>query len=48
VKAIDRSDVVTRNAPIDAVAISGIWGGTGDSKAHADYMRFDRIHISGR
>jgi hypothetical protein len=48
VLAIDRSDVVTRNAPIDAVAISGIWGGTGDSKAHDDYMRFDRIRISGR
>ena len=48
VLAIDRSDVITRNAPLSAVAISGIWGGVGDSKAHADYMRFDRIHISGR
>ena len=45
---INRSNVPTGNAPIDAVAISGIWGGTGDLKAHQDFMRFDRIHISGR
>ena len=48
VLAIDRSDVMTRNAPIDAVAISGIWGGVGDSKAQLDYMRFDRMHVSVR
>jgi len=48
VLAIDRSDVVTRNAPIDAVAISGIWGGVGDSKTQFDYMRFDHIHVSVR
>ena len=48
VLAIDRSDVFTRNAPIDAVAISGIWGGVGDSKQQLDYMRFDRIHVSVR
>jgi hypothetical protein len=46
--AIDRSDVVTRNAPLDAVAISGIWGGVGDSKTQYDYMRFDHIHVSVR
>jgi hypothetical protein len=46
--AIDRSDVITRNAPIDAVAISGIWGGVGDAKAQFDYMRFDRVHVSVR
>ena len=46
VLAIDRSDVFTRSAPIDAVAISGIWGGVGDSKNQLDYMRFDHIHIS--
>lgn len=38
----------TRAAPFDAVAISGIWGGVGDSKQHADFMRFDRIRVSGR
>jgi hypothetical protein len=48
VLAIDRADVVTRNAPLDAVAISGIWGGVGDSKAQFDYMRFDHVHISVR
>jgi len=48
VLAIDRSDVYTRAAPLDAVAISGIWGGVGDVKAQFDYMRFDRIHISVR
>jgi len=46
VLVLDRSDVFTRNAPIDAVAISGIWGGVGDSKNQLDYMRFDHIHIS--
>jgi uncharacterized protein YjdB len=45
---IDRSDVPTRNGPIRAVAISGIWGGVGDAKQHFDYMRFDRIHVSVR
>jgi hypothetical protein len=45
---IDRSDVPTRNAPIQAVAISGIWGGVGDAKQQFDYMRFDRIHVSVR
>jgi hypothetical protein len=44
--AIDRSDVNTQSAPIDNVTISGIWGGIGDSKNQADYMRFDRIRIS--
>jgi hypothetical protein len=48
VLAIDRSDVYTRNAPIDAVAISGIWGGVGDTKQQFDYMRFDRMHVSVR
>jgi hypothetical protein len=48
VLAIDRADVFTRAAPLDAVAISGIWGGVGDSKAQLDYMRFDRFHISVR
>ena len=48
VLAIDRSDVDTRSTPIDNVTISGIWGGVGDSKDHADYMRFDRIRISRR
>jgi hypothetical protein len=48
VLAIDRSDVDTRSAPIDNVTLSGIWGGVGDSKDHADYMRFDRIRISRR
>jgi hypothetical protein len=46
--AIDRSDVDTRSTPIDNVTISGIWGGVGDAKAQADYMRFDRIRISRR
>jgi hypothetical protein len=46
VLAIDRSDVDTRSTPIDNITISGIWGGVGDSKQHADYMRFDRIRIS--
>jgi hypothetical protein len=48
VLAVDRSDVDTRNAPIDNVTISGIWGGVGDSKNQADFMRFDRIRISRR
>jgi len=48
VLAIDRSDVVTRNVPLNGVTISGIWGGVGDVKAQADYMRFDHMHISGR
>lgn len=48
VPVIDRSDVPTRNAPIRAVAISGIWGGVGDAKQHVDYMRFDRVHVSVR
>jgi hypothetical protein len=46
VLAIDRSDVGTRSTPIDNVTISGIWGGIGDTKNQADYMRFDRIRIS--
>ena len=46
--AIDRSDVDTRTTPIDNVTISGIWGGIGDSKNQADFMRFDRIRISRR
>jgi hypothetical protein len=46
VLAIDRSDVDTRSTPVDNVTISGIWGGVGDSKNQADYMRFDRIRIS--
>lgn len=46
VLAIDRSDVPTNNAPIRAVAISGIWGGVGDAKLQVDYMRFDHIHVS--
>jgi len=49
VLAIDRSDVMTRNAPIDAIALSGMWGGVGsDVKQQFDYMRFDRIHVSVR
>jgi hypothetical protein len=48
VLAVDRADVYTRAAPLDAVAISGIWGGVGDVKLQFDYMRFDRIHISVR
>jgi len=48
VLAIDRSDMYTRAAPLDAVAISGIWGGVGDAKTQFDFMRFDRIHISVR
>lgn len=44
--AIDRADVGTRSTPIDNVTISGIWGGVGDRKHRADYMRFDRIRIS--
>jgi uncharacterized protein YjdB len=48
VLVLDRSDVPTRNAPIRAVAISGMWGGVGDTKQHFDYMRFDRIHVSVR
>jgi hypothetical protein len=48
VLAIDRADVMTRDAPIDAVAISGIWGGVGDVKHQFDYMRFDRIRVSVR
>ena len=44
--AIDRSDVDTRSTPVDNVTISGIWGGVGDRKKRADYMRFDRIRIS--
>jgi hypothetical protein len=48
VLAIDRADVYTRAAPLDAVAISGIWGGVGDSKLQFDYMRFDHIRISVR
>ena len=46
VLAIDRSDVDTRSTPIDNITISGIWGGVGDRKKQADYMRFDRIRIS--
>ena len=46
VLAIDRSDVGTRSNPLDNVTISGIWGGVGDTKLQADYMRFDRIRIS--
>lgn len=46
VLAIDRADVDTTSNPIDNVTISGIWGGVGDSKNQADYMRFDRIRIS--
>jgi hypothetical protein len=48
VLAIDRSDVDTRSTPVDNVTISGIWGGVGDSKDQADFMRFDRIRISRR
>lgn len=48
VLVLNRPDVVTRVAPFDAVAISGIWGGVGDSKAQNDFMRFDRIRVSGR
>src|SRR6185436_9926161 len=46
VLAIDRSDVGTRSNPLDNITISGIWGGVGDVKNQADYMRFDRIRIS--
>ena len=46
--AIDRSDVDTRGTPFDNVTISGIWGGVGDVKNQADYMRFDHIRISRR
>jgi hypothetical protein len=46
VPAIDRSDVGTRSTPVDNITISGIWGGVGDRKNQADYMRFDRIRIS--
>jgi hypothetical protein len=46
VLAIDRSDVGTRSNPLDNITISGIWGGVGDTKLQADYMRFDRIRIS--
>ena len=46
VLAIDRSDVTTKSTPVDNVTISGIWGGVGDTKNQADYMRFDRIRIS--
>jgi hypothetical protein len=46
VLAIDRSDVGTRSTPVDNITISGIWGGVGDSKPHANFMRFDRIRIS--
>jgi polysaccharide lyase-like protein/Big-like domain-containing protein len=46
--AIDRSDVDTRSTPVDNVTISGIWGGVGDTKNQADFMRFDRIRISKR
>jgi len=48
VLVLDRSDVPTRNAPIRAVAISGMWGGVGDTKQHFDYMRFDRVYVSVR
>jgi polysaccharide lyase-like protein/fibronectin type III domain protein len=48
VLAIDRSDVDTRAAPVDNITISGIWGGVGDRKNQADYMRFDRIRVSAR
>jgi hypothetical protein len=46
VLAINRSDVDTRSTPVDNITISGIWGGVGDLKNQADYMRFDRIRIS--
>lgn len=46
--AIQQFAVVTRDTPFTSVTISGIWGGIGDTKAHDDYMRFDRIRISGR
>jgi hypothetical protein len=46
--AIDRSDIDTKSTPVDNITISGIWGGVGDSKNQADYMRFDRIRISKR
>ncbi|HSL20199.1 MAG TPA: Ig-like domain-containing protein [Vicinamibacterales bacterium] len=46
VLAIDRSDVDTTSNPVDNITISGIWGGVGDSKNQADFMRFDRIRIS--
>jgi hypothetical protein len=48
VLAINRSDIDTRGTPFDNVTISGIWGGVGDSKDQADYMRFDHIRISRR
>ena len=46
--AIDRLSGSTRTTPFDGVVLSGIWGGIGDSKDHWDYMRFDRVRISGR
>ena len=46
VLAIDRSDITTKTTPVDNVTISGTWGGVGDTKNQADYMRFDRIRIS--
>lgn len=46
--AIVQTAVVTRDTPFTSVTISGIWGGIGDTKAHDDFMRFDRIRISGR
>mgnify|MGYP001618253864 CR=1 FL=1 len=46
VLAIDRSDVITLAEPVNSITISGIWGGVGDSKDQADYMRFDRVRIS--
>ena len=46
--AIDRVSGSTRTTPFDGVVLSGIWGGIGDTKDHWDYMRFDRIRISGR
>jgi hypothetical protein len=48
VLAINRSDIDTRGTPFDNVTISGIWGGVGDIKNQADYMRFDHIRISRR
>ena len=39
---------VTRDSAFWLVVVSGIWGGVGDSKAHADFMRFDRLRLSGR
>jgi hypothetical protein len=53
VLAFNQSNVDTRDnngvaAPFDNVTISGIWGGVGDVKQQADYMRFDHIRISRR